>query len=188
MRGSELVLNSREDLVSRLQQNDELAYHELVETYGEKILHLAYTIVGDKQMAEDVVQESFLTLYEKLYTFRGDSSLYTWLTRIAINKAKNKVRPSLLKKITYVWDIKRKDDKPLPQECFETKERQGMIRKVLMVLPLKYKEVLYLYYYEEMKVKEIAQVLDLSESGVKSRLHRGRELFKKLLEERGLEK
>ncbi|MGF7185203.1 RNA polymerase sigma-70 factor (ECF subfamily) [Desulfitispora alkaliphila] len=181
------MVNSRDELVQRLQLNDEVAYHELIDAYGDKIIRLAYMVVGDRQVAEDVVQESFIALYQKVGQFRGASSLETWLTRIALNKAKNKVRPSFLQRITYMWELNFVDKRPSPQDSYESKERQELIKEVMLSLPLKYRDVLYLYYYEEMKIREIAEVLDITISGVKSRLQRGREQAKKLLGERGLE-
>lgn len=68
--------------------NDQDAYEELVDTYGEKLLRLAYMVIGERQAAEDVVQESFLALYKNLHNFRGESSLGTWLIRITLNRAK----------------------------------------------------------------------------------------------------
>ena len=121
------MVDSRDNLLHSLQLNNQGAYSELVDTYGDKLLHMAYMIVGDRQIAEDVVQETFVTLYEKLDTFRGDSSLYTWLTRVTLNKAKNKVRPSFLQRITYLWDIKANDTRPLPQDILEKQERQQEI-------------------------------------------------------------
>ncbi len=176
-----------EDLTQRLMAKDQRAYEELIDTYGEKLLRLAYMVVGDKQVAEDVVQESFLALYKNLHNFRGESRLGTWLSRITLNKAKNKVRPKILQKISYLWEIKAIDTAPLPQDSYERKESQAIVKEILFSLPLKYRNTLYLYYYEEMKIKDIAQVLDISQSGVKARLQRGKEQMKVLLKERGLD-
>ncbi|OEF95684.1 RNA polymerase sigma factor [Desulfuribacillus alkaliarsenatis] len=181
------MVSPGDDLLNRLKANDEAAYAEIVTLYGDRILHLAYTIVGDRQLAVDVVQETFIGLYEKLYTFKGDSSLYTWLVRVALNKAKNKVRPSFFKKITYLWDIKATDASPLPEEIIEKKDRHEQVREVLTSLPIKYRDVLYLHYYEELKIYEIAEILDVSDSAIKSRLARGREQLQKILVDRGLQ-
>lgn len=72
-----------------------------------------------------------------------------------------------------------------PQECYERKERQSAVREIMLAVPLKYRDVLYLYYFEELKIREIARVLDLSQSGVKTRLKRGREHMRVILEKRG---
>ncbi|KUO50146.1 MAG: hypothetical protein APF76_06715 [Desulfitibacter sp. BRH_c19] len=175
------------ELIKRLLVSDETAYVELVNTYGEKLLHLAYMVVGDRQLAEDVVQESFLALYAKLQNFRGESSLSTWLTRITLNKAKNKIRPKLFQKIAYFWEINATDTAPLPQDNYEKQEKQSIVREIMLSLPIKYRDVLYLHYFEELKIKEIAEILDVSQSGVKTRLQRGRNQMKDLLKERGLD-
>ena len=169
-----------------LRRNDPEIYREFIDAHGDKLLRLAYMIVGDMQLAEDVVQESFLTLYQKIDTFREESSLITWLTRITVNKAKDKVRPKLLQKITYFAEVSTEDSTLRPENVFEKNEEMDEVRSVLLELPLKYRDVLYLYYYEDMKIKEIAQILDLGVSGVKTRLQRGKERMKELLLERGL--
>ncbi|ABR48308.1 RNA polymerase, sigma-24 subunit, ECF subfamily [Alkaliphilus metalliredigens QYMF] len=159
-------------------------YRELVEGYGDKLFRLAFMIIGDSQMSEDVVQESFLALYRNMDKFRGDSAVTTWLTRVAINNSKNILRRRKIKNIFTTSKIILKDSSPLPEEALEITERQREIRELLLSLPIKYREVLYLYYYQDSKVKEIAEILDISESGIKSRLQRGREHMKKLLLER----
>lgn len=170
-----------DETIKKLRSNDQIAYEELVDAYGERLLRLAYMVVGDQQLAEDVVQESFLAVYTNVHNFRGDSSFDTWMTRIALNKAKNKIRPKMWQKIMYFWDVQAEDTGPLPQQDYEEKEQKRLVKDTMCALPLKYRDVLYLYYYEEMKVKEIAQVLDVGESGIKSRLQRGREKMKALL-------
>lgn len=176
-----------EETIQKLIANDQSAYVSLVDTYGEKLLRLAYMVVEDRQISEDVVQESFLALFENLHNFRGESSLATWLMRITLNKAKNKVRPKMYNKLKFFWDVRAPDTNPLPHDNYEQKERQSAVRDILRALPMKYKDVLYLYYFEEMKIKEISLVLDISPSGVKTRLQRGKKKMKELLQERGLD-
>ncbi len=176
---------SLEETIQRLLANDQDAFEGLVDDYGEKLLRLAHVIVGERQASEDVVQETFLALFENLHNFRGESSLGTWLYRVALNKAKNKVRPKLYRKVQYFRDISTADPGPSPQDHFERKERQTQVWELMLSLPVKYRDVLYLYYFEEIKIKEISEILDISLSGVKTRLQRGKEKMKVLLQERG---
>lgn len=180
-----LLANASDNLVLRLRNNDEAAYHELVEQFGDRMLHLAYIIVKDRQVAEDVVQETFISLYQKLHTFSENSSLFTWIARICLNKAKNKVRPGFFNRITYLWEMPFRDSQPLPSEIYEHKETKQLLQQIVLDLPLKYRDTLYLYYYEDLSVKDIADLLDVSESAIKSRLQRGRDLVKHMLIERG---
>lgn len=173
-------------MTQQLRDKNSLTYKKLIDDCGDRLLRLAFIVVGDQQIAEDVVQESFLALYQNIETFRGESSIITWLTRVTINKAKNVLRRKKLKSIDFKEGIDIQDTSPLPEEYLETKEKKVKVRNLLLSLPLKYRDVLYLYYYEEIKIKEIADILDLTESGVKSRLKRGREHMKELLVERGV--
>lgn len=180
------MASSQFQLLQRLKSKESAAYQELVEEFGNKLLRLAFMVVGDQNIAEDVVQEVFLSLYNNLETFRGDSLLSTWLTRVTINKAKNTIRPKWFQRVSIGMDFEVKYDGKEPQEAFEHKEEVEIVRDVLQKLPLKYRDVLYLYYYEELKVKEIAEIIETGESGVKTRLSRGRDMLKQLLSERGL--
>src|SRR5690554_5836820 len=175
-----------EKTIQRLISNDQAAYKELVDTYGEKLLRLAYMVVGDRQLAEDVVQESFLAIYQHVHSFRAESSFDTWVTRITLNKAKNKIRPSMWKRIICFREVRREDDHPLPHDEYEARQQKKWVHETMFALPLKYRDVHYLYYFEEMKIREIADALNVSESGIKSRLKRGREKMKILLEARGV--
>ena len=145
-------------------------------------------VTGDRQLAEDVVQETFFAVYRNVHNFRAESSFATWVTRIALNTAKNKIRPKIWRRILFFREVGGTDRAALPQDEFEARERRRWVQETMFTLPLKYRDVLYLYYFEEMKIKDIAEVLDLSESGVKTRLQRGREKMKMLLQARGVEK
>ncbi|NLM46613.1 MAG: sigma-70 family RNA polymerase sigma factor [Firmicutes bacterium] len=176
------MAGSMDETIKRLIRNEQAAYEELVAAYGEKLLRLAYLVTGDRQLAEDVVQETFFAVYRNIHNFRAESSFAAWITRIALNIAKNKIRPKIWRKIIFSREIDGTDNSALPQDEFEARERRRRVQETLHALPLKYRDVLYLYYFEEMKIKEIAEVLDLSESGVKTRLQRGREKMKTLLQ------
>ncbi|HHX74978.1 MAG TPA: sigma-70 family RNA polymerase sigma factor, partial [Firmicutes bacterium] len=98
------------------------------------------------------------------------------------------IRPKIWRRILFFREVGGTDRAALPQDEFEARERRRWVQETMFTLPLKYRDVLYLYYFEEMKIKDIAEVLDLSESGVKTRLQRGREKMKMLLQARGVEK
>lgn len=167
-----------EGLVRGLKTGDVEAYHQLVEYYGEKLLRLAYIIIGDYQLAEDILQESYINIYRNIHRFSGKSTLLTWVTRITINNAKQALKKKRRKTWIPFYDgIKENSESHSITYEIIKKEEIAKIREILMALPLKYRETLYLYYYEEMKIKEIATILDIGESGVKSRLQRGRNML-----------
>jgi RNA polymerase sigma-70 factor, ECF subfamily len=156
----------------------------IMNLYGEDILHIIYCYVKDKTLAEDLAQEVFLTVYLKLASFKQDSSLKTWITRIAINKCKDHFRTSYFKK-TWLSSVMHgflKDTKPSAEEdCMQKDSGEGLLQAVVS-LPVKYRESIILYYYQEFSVKEISSLLSVNEATVKSRLKRGRERLKTLIE------
>ena len=89
-----------DDLIRDLKLKDLNAYHKLIEYYGEKLLRLAYIIIGDYQLAEDALQESYINIYRNINHFNEKSSLLTWVTRITINNAKQ----ALKKKNKRAWN------------------------------------------------------------------------------------
>lgn len=152
--------------------NEEL-FKKLVTQYGNSILRMCYMYLKDYQLAEDVTQETFLQVWNKYETFENKSSEKTWITRIAINRCKNCMRASWFKRISI---------EELP-EIFENDSSEmilnkGIISLKIMKLPQKYREVILLYYYQELSVKEISAVLNQKETTILQRLKRARECLK----------
>lgn len=157
--------------------NGEL-FKKLVTQYGNSILRMCYMYLKDYQLAEDVTQETFLQVWNKYETFENKSSEKTWITRIAINRCKNCMRASWFKRISI---------EELP-EIFENDSSEmilnkGIISLKIMKLPQKYREVILLYYYQELSVKEISAVLNQKETTILQRLKRARECLKPRLQE-----
>lgn len=157
--------------------NGEL-FKKLVTQYGNSILRMCYMYLKDYQLAEDVTQETFLQVWNKYETFENKSSEKTWITRIAINRCKNCMRASWFKRISI---------QELP-EIFENDSSEmilnkGTISLKIMKLPQKYREVILLYYYQELSVKEISAVLNQKETTILQRLKRARECLKPRLQE-----
>ena len=152
--------------------NEEL-FKKLVTQYGNSILRMCYMYLKDYQLAEDVTQETFLQVWNKYETFENKSSEKTWITRIAINRCKNCMRASWFKRVSI---------EELP-EIFENDSSEmilnkGTISLKIMKLPQKYREVILLYYYQELSVKEISAVLNQKETTILQRLKRARECLK----------
>ena len=79
-------------LVRRLRERDERAFRELLEKYGDRVYNLTYRMLGDRQEAEDVAQEVFITVFKSIDSFRGDAKLSTWLYRVTANHCKNRIK------------------------------------------------------------------------------------------------
>lgn len=151
--------------------------------YGTRILHLAYFYLKDRHAAEDVAQEVFLKAYRSMDDFRGDSQVYTWLYRITVNLCRDRQRSAWNKRMVLPGDMPTaQSDSDAPEEEAVKTNRRETVMRLLLNLPDHYREVLLLYYYQDLNTVEIAGVTGLPENTVKTRLHRGRQQLKELLE------
>lgn len=161
----------------------------LMDKYGEEIKRLVYTYVKDHSTAEDVTQEIFISVYLKLDSYAGRSSIKTWIYSIAINKCKDYLKSWHVRKMTVQENIKEllKSNRRGPDyEIIEKQDGEQFVDHILH-LAISYREVILLYYYRQLSIKEVSDILGVSESTVKVRLHRAREKLRKPLEllERG---
>lgn len=168
--------------INRLNKDDQLVL--LMEEYGDMVIRLAYTYVKQKQMAEDIAQEVFISCYKHLNLFQKNSSYKTWIYRITVNKCKDIVRSWSFKNIYYKDIIRsriKSESKSLENKLISWEENQFIFQKVLS-LPIKLREVIILHYYEDLSINEIAELLCFSPNTVKTRLHRARKQLKSLFE------
>lgn len=156
-----------------------------MDRYGDDVLKIAYMYLRDPTKAEDAFQEVFLRAYKQIGSFRGDSGVKTWLLRIAINVCKDMRRSFWFRRVwTGTLPERAADDKPPEQLAIDREQNRGLWEQVLK-LPPPMKDVIILYYYQELDIKETARVLGIAEGTVRSRLHRAREKLKTMLEGRG---
>ena len=147
----------------------------LIEEYGDSMLRVCFLYLHDRHLAEDALQEAFIKIYQNWSNFRGDCSEKTWITRIVINVCRSQLRSSWLKKV--ILSNRLENDASYNAAVIE----DDTVLKEISKLRPKYKEVILLFYYREMKTKEIAATLGLSESAVSVRLNRARKQLKKQL-------
>jgi len=152
---------------------DEENFRRLVEENGTSLLRVCLLYLGDMQLAEDAVQDTFVKAFRAMDTFRGGSDVRTWLTRIAINTCKN-YRRARWNRMVFPGE--------LPPRGAEDKSGDGALIAEVARLPRQQKEVVILHYYREMPVEEIAGALGVSQSAVYARLKRARARLKKRLE------
>jgi RNA polymerase sigma-70 factor, ECF subfamily len=176
-----------ENLVSETFHIDEneINIDYIMNRYGQDILQLVYSYVNNKEVAEDLAQEIFIKCYKALHTYNGKSTLKTWLWRIAINHCKDFLK-SWYNKNVIVSDEKscmNKTKREMIEQVVIQKEDDYEVISAIMALPIKYREVIYLYYYEELPIKEVAFLTDVGENTVKSRLRRAKELLRTRLED-----
>ena len=148
---------------------------ELIERYQKNLYAAAFNICKNQMDAEDVVQETFVQYYTTKKEFESEQHIRAWLLRVTINKAKNLTVTFWKKHKCSLEDYRETLTFPDPQsrDLFEE----------VMKLPEKYRIVIHLFYYEDYSVREIADILKLSESNVKVRLSRGRAMLKDSLKE-----
>lgn len=150
---------------------------ELIDQYGDDILKLCLAYLGERQLAEDAFQETFLKAWKSLDHFRGESSVKTWLAAIAVNTCRDMLRSGWLRMqrrsqpIEQLLDLAA--DAPVPQDT--------PVRTAVLALPGKYREVILLYYDQNMTLKDIAHLLRLSPNTVSTRLRRARKQLEKTL-------
>lgn len=155
----------------------------LMDTYGDYIARMCYIYLKNKTLAEDATQEVFINAYKGMDGFRRESSEKTWLTSIAINVCKGYLRTNWLRRVQI--GIERPKAYDYTEDDIERKIENSDLMVKVMSLGTKYREVILLYYYQELKVSEIAQALKISESSVKMRLQRARTKLKDHIEEEG---
>lgn len=170
--------------VARLRQGDIEALGELYEEYKNPIFRVALAITRDSGAAEDILQECFVRLFTHADRLRTDRPVGPWLYRVAVNLScdwiQNRRRWNGL-----IGGVERLFHSlhSAPEREVEDQEIQERVRQAIAALPLPQQVVVVLYYLEELSLKEIAEILEIPEGTVKSRLHYGREALKERLAE-----
>ena len=159
-------MQEREESTLQLREGEGL--EAWLDQYGDQLLRLCTLYLKDVHLAEDAVQDTFLKAWRSREQFRGESSAKTWLTRIAINVCKGYLR-SPWKRRREPADIM--DQLPAPAAGL----RDDTLPKAIMRLSRPYREVILLHYYQQLKAREIAQLLHLPLSTVTVRLSRARQ-------------
>ena len=157
----------------------EQKFQEVMQEYTDYLLRLAYLYVKDWSATEDIVQDVFLKFYQNFEQFEERSSLKTYLAKMTINKSKDYLKSWRYRKqiLTNSFSSLTKRER---NQIIEHDEKLELADAVLQ-LPLKYREVVIYYYFEELSVLEVAQILWISDNTVKTRLRKARVLLKNQL-------
>ncbi|MDY5168295.1 sigma-70 family RNA polymerase sigma factor [Dielma fastidiosa] len=142
---------------------------KIIEDYGDYVFRLCYMYMKNRSDAEDIYQETFLKLYDCGKTFNDEKHCKAWLLKVAANKCRNALRFSL-----FHAHVELDEQLSAPPQ---TDSDHGLMAYVLK-LPAKYRDVIYLYYYEEYPTLKIAELLKTSDAAVRTRLKRGREMLR----------
>jgi RNA polymerase sigma-70 factor (ECF subfamily) len=165
--------------VERLRAKDASALREVVAAFQERITSVVAGMLRDRDAVDDVVQETFVKAYYRIGSFQGDSGLYTWLYRVAVNLAKDHVkrhkrRPALPLDAAGPQEASLPAAETPPLERVEQRERRLAVREAIAALPPKFRSVLVLREIEGLRYEQIAKILDISQGTVESRLFRAR--------------
>ncbi len=166
-------------------EDKEVIIDEMMNRYGQEVLRLVFSYVNNRAIAEDLTQDIFVKCYKGLHTYSGKSKLRTWLWRIAINHCKDFLKSWYTKNVVITEDepLNNTTKKDMVEQTVIQRQEDDQLISAIMMLPIKYREVIYLYYYEELPIKEIAVLTEVGDSTVKTRLRRAKELLKERLEE-----
>ena len=178
-------MNERE-LIARLQKRDETAFEELLRQYEKKVYTLCFRMCGNSEDAEEAAQDTFLALWRGIDRFRQESSLSTWIYRLASNACidllrRRKKQGSSLSLDDEELFLDAVDPVPRPQDAVEHREAQKLLQEGLSALPEEYRKVLILREIEGLSYTEIAESASLELGTVKSRISRGRVLLRNFL-------
>ncbi len=179
-------------LVERARAGEKQAFSELVNAFADRIHAYLYNMVGDRELAEDLTQETFVRAWQALSSFRGGAAFGTWLYRIATNLAIDAMRRRKREGPQQSLDepvegedseMERQLADPArgPDEVVEARELQAAVREAIGELSPKLRAVLLMYDFEGMSYEEIAQALGVPMGTVKSRLFNARQQLRKLV-------
>ena len=182
-------MNERE-LIARLQKRDEAAFEELIRQYEKKVYTLCFRMCGNSEDAEEAAQDAFLALWRGIDRFRQESSLSTWIYRLATNACIDTLRRRKKQSGSVSLDdeelfVDAVDTSPQPQETVEHRETQKLLQEGLSALPEEYRKVLILREIEGLSYTEIAESASIELGTVKSRISRGRSLLRNFLSGNG---
>lgn len=170
---------------------NKISIEKIVDDYYQKIYKLSLFYLKDKQESEEITQEIFLKVIKKLSTFKGQATIYTWIYRIASNTLLNYLKRKKLVRFLSLDNISIKDaylnnlsklDPAIHLEINESKNIQiEQLEKAINLLSNREKKAFYLFYYDNLKHKEIAQIMKTSKSSVESLIHKAKKKLKKNL-------
>jgi RNA polymerase sigma-70 factor (ECF subfamily) len=181
-------------LIRKLRERDEKAFREIVERYGDTVYNLTYRMLGNREEAEDVSQEVFITVFKSIESFRGDSKFSTWLYRIAVNHCKNRIKYLSRRhdrdQSEYDEEVMRDQAAgaatapapvPRPDKQLEGVELEQIMQRCIAGLDEEHRLVIVLRDVEDLSYEEICAITNLPVGTVKSRLHRARLALKKMM-------
>jgi RNA polymerase sigma-70 factor (ECF subfamily) len=170
---------------SKIQINDTMSdkqrldFNQILEKYGQKLFNLMLRLTGNYHWAQDLTQDVLLIVYREYPKFRGESDVFTWIYRIAINYHRRQARKMKLRNWLGFDEVSSEALSTGLEgaDPAENSERNKKVAQAVSALPNEFKETVILHYFQDQSCEQIASILDCSEGTVKSRLWRGRKIL-----------
>ena len=172
------------NLIEQVKRGNTNAFRFIVANHQKLVAHIVGRIVLDRDEIQDVCQEVFIKVYQRINEFRGESRFSTWIASIAYHQCLNHLRKKRrLNEVNFdedksVDNLKTETD---PDRIFENNETKRVLKSVVESLPLAYRTVITLFYLEEFSYVEIEQITGMPEGSIKSNLFRARAILKEKL-------
>jgi RNA polymerase sigma-70 factor (ECF subfamily) len=181
------------EVVTSFLEGEERAFQELVERYQTRLLNFIYRTIGDREKAEDLVQEVFIRVYRHLHRFDRSKKFSTWIYTIASNLAKNELRNRSRNPLVFFQTIKKNwqdEERPLqfedtgsrPDDLYRKRHLKSLVESSVAQLPEHHRQVFILRELEGKSYEEIAEITGCNLGTVKSRLNRARSAFASIIE------
>ena len=177
--------SSDEVLVAKILQGETLLFEIIMRRHNQRLYRVARGILRDRCEAEDVMQAAYVRAYQHLSQFAGRAKFSTWLTRIAVHEALNRLEER--GRVRYIEEMSGpespasdvvRSQEPSPEQYASSREQARVLERAVQALPPKYRVVVMMRDLEEMTVAETASCLDITEENVKVRLHRARAMLR----------
>jgi RNA polymerase sigma factor (sigma-70 family) len=170
--------DSAESLIQACLTNDRKAQIALYKRYAKSMFNVSLRMVKDKMLAEDIMQEAFISAFKGLKNFRKEVTIYSWLRKIVINKSIDEIRRQKVK-FTEINEELISEELTENDEYTNKEEMLKQLKNELFNLPDRYRIILSLYYLEGYDHEEISQILNISSSTSRSQLTRAKKLLSK---------
>ena len=178
-------MNPEKSLINLVKKGDKKAYEVLVLQYQDRLVYSVFKFLKDYELAQDIAQEAFVKAFKNIEKFRGDSSFYTWIYRIAINTAKNFLSSKARSSEVYddeIMELKLSESAATtenPENILEAEELRSKMMEAIQSLPDDIRTTLSLREFDGLSYEEIAKVQNCPIGTVRSRIHKGREILDK---------
>jgi RNA polymerase sigma-70 factor, ECF subfamily len=172
-----------EQLLQRIHTGDQKAFEALVRKYESRVAAAVHGMLGSCPEAEDVGQETFIRFFSSLHRFRGESSIATYLVRIAINLSLNELKRLKRTRSIFAKNIEQVREEVLDSDSFEHSDAQQMVQKALLTLEPEFRAVVTLRLIDGFSTAETAHILAVPEGTVLSRLSRAQKKLMRAIKE-----